>query len=328
MTTSNDAQWTIDNGVCKMRFERIFQASRETVWSALTDPDQLEKWFFRIQGSIEPGGSIFVPWEEPGLASTIVEFEPMKTLAWTWHNPGEPESIVRWELFDEGRSTRFVLSHSLPIIMANEPTDTLSGWHEHVNVLADLVAGNERAWSRERWRALKDQYALTTEKERVPGDTGIIELIGGLPHVHFARKIDAPLERVWEAISTSVGLSGWFTETEIDAREGGSITMTFPGYGSFTFPVLKFEPPRTIAFQFDDDVRDVVRFDLYSDGADRTLLVLTNQVGTEEAAADHRVGWHYHLDRLPSYLAGDPDPRGDGHHASVEQWYVTNRRFD
>ena len=319
--TTGDATWTLDGDLCTLRFERVFPAAREVVWAALTDPDQLEKWFFRIQGSIEAGGSIVIPWDEPGLASTIVEFEPMKTIAWTWHNPGEPESIVRFELFDDGDATRFVLRHSLPIIMANEPTDTLAGWHEHVNVLADLVAGTEREWSWETWRALKDEYALATEKERVPGDKGIIELIAGLPHVHFARSFDAPLEKVWAAISTSEGLSGWFTETDIDAREGGSITMTFPGYGSFTFPVLKFEAPRTIAFQFDEDARDVVRFDLYSDGTDRTLLVLTNQVGTEEAAADHRIGWHYHLDRLPTYLAGDPDSRRDGQHASVEKLY-------
>ena len=79
MTTGN-ATWTLDGDLCTLRFERVFPAAREVVWAALTDPDQLEKWFFRIQGSIEAGGSIVIPWDEPGLASTIVEFEPMKTM--------------------------------------------------------------------------------------------------------------------------------------------------------------------------------------------------------------------------------------------------------
>ena len=322
MSSSGDqATWTIENGVCTMVFERRINAPIQRVWHALTDHRELAQWFFPIDGHLVEGSEIVIRWDEEPLHSTVIARETPNLLAWTWHRPGEPESVVRWELFDEGEETRFVLTHHLPILAVNEPTDTLAGWHEHIDCLVDQVEGSARPWSGETWRTLKDQYAFATEKALVPDDKGIIELIAGLPHVHFARSFDAPLEKVWAAISTSDGLSGWFTETDIDAREGGSITMTFPGYGSFTFPVLKFEPPRTIAFQFDEDAHDVVRFDLYSDGADRTLLVLTNQVGTEEAADDHRIGWHYHLDRLPSYLAGDPDPRGEDHHASVEAAY-------
>ena len=58
----------------------------------------------------------------------IAEFErEVRSRLERYHSPAVIESIVRFELFDDGDATRFVLRHSLPIIMANEPTDTLAG---------------------------------------------------------------------------------------------------------------------------------------------------------------------------------------------------------
>jgi uncharacterized protein YndB with AHSA1/START domain len=320
MSTTGNATWTRENGEYTMRFERLFQCPITTVWSALTEPNQLAKWFYPFQGTLAEGETVVIPWDETGLQSRIVAFDPPRLLAWTWHQPGEPESIVRWELFEEGHATRFVLTHTLPVLGANEPTDTLAGWHEHLDTLVDALAGNERAWSNETWRALKDAYAFEVEKALLPGDEEIIEEIAGRKQVHFARIFAAPLERVWEAVSTSEGLSGWFTETTMDAQEGGTITMTFPGHGTYTYPVVKVEPPRVLEFQFDDDPGNVVRIELFA-GGDETLLVLTNRMGATDLSADHRIGWHYHLDRLPSWIAGEADPRGEGHHASVELLY-------
>jgi hypothetical protein len=96
--------------------------------------------------------------------------------------------------------------------------------------------------------------------------------------------------------------------------------MTFPGHGTYTYPVVKVDPPRILEFQFDDDPGNIVRIELFSNGP-QTLLVLTNRFGATDLTADHRIGWHYHLDRLPSWIVGEPDPRGEGHHASVEERY-------
>jgi uncharacterized protein YndB with AHSA1/START domain len=318
MTATGNATYTHENGAYTMTFERVIQRPIAAVWAALTEPDQLATWFYPFQGRLAEGETVVIPWDEAGLHSRIVAFDPPRLLAWTWHNEGEPESIVRWELFDEGGWTRFVLTHNLPVLGANEPTDTLAGWHEHLDTLVDALAGRERAWSNDTWRRLKDAYAFEIEKALLPGDEGIIEEIGGRKQVHFARIFAAPLERVWEAVSTSEGLSGWFTETTIDAQEGGTITMTFPGHG--TYPVVKVEPPRVLEFQFDDDPGNVVRIELFA-GGDETLLVLTNRMGATDLTADHRIGWHYHLDRLPSWLTGEPDPRGAGHHESVSEFY-------
>ena len=155
MSGSGDqATWTIENGVCTMVFERRINAPIQRVWHALTDHRELAQWFFPIDGHLVEGSEIVIRWDEEPLHSTVIARETPNLLAWTWHRPGEPESVVRWELFDEGEETRFVLTHHLPILAANEPTDTLAGWHEHIDCLVDQVEGSARPWSGETWRTL------------------------------------------------------------------------------------------------------------------------------------------------------------------------------
>lgn len=320
MTATGNATYQIENNVCTMRFERQIALPVERVWAALTEPEELKTWFYPFQGTLAAGETVLIPWEEDGgLTSKIVEFDPPKVFAWTWHNSGEPESIVRWELFPESTGTRFVLTHSLPVLAANEPTDTLAGWQEHLDTLVDYLSGNRRAWSNETWRALKDNYAFEIESKLVPGDDGV----NGKPQLHFARVLDFPLERVWKALTTSEEVSSWFTKAEVDLREGGTYTLDFSQYGHeglYPYKILKLDPPHVVEFQFGEHEDDIVRWELFADG-NRTLLILTNRFSSSADTAGQLGGWHYHLDRLPSYLSGEPDPRPADHAATVTAHY-------
>lgn len=323
MMSTGDATYQIEDSRCTMRFERQLSQPIERVWAALTEPEELNAWFYPFEGTLAAGETVVIPWEENGgLSSKIVEFDPPKVFAWTWHKPGEPESIVRWELTPESSGTRFVLTHSLPVLGANEPTDTLAGWQEHIDTLVDHLAGNTRAWSSETWRSLKDRYAFEIEKKRLPDDDGIVEVVNGKRQLHFARVLNAPLAKVWEAIATSEGVSGWFTKADVDLRDGGTYTLDFSQFGAgvYAYDIVKLEPPRVVEFKFGDHEDDVVRFELFADG-DRTLFVLTNRLGPDSDAVDQLGGWHYHLDRVPSFLAGEPDSRPADHIPSLEAHY-------
>jgi uncharacterized protein YndB with AHSA1/START domain len=323
MMQSGDATYQIEDNRCTMRFERQLAQPIERVWAALIEPEELKAWFYPFEGTLGAGETVVIPWDDDGgLVSTIVEFDPPKVFAWTWHKPGEPESIVRWELSSESTGTRFVLTHALTALSANEPTDTLAGWQEHIDTLVDHLAGNTRAWSNEAWRALKDRYAFEIEKARLPGDDGIMEIVNGRRQLHFARILDAPLAKVWEAVTTSEGVSGWFSKAEVDLRDGGAYTLDFGQFGAgiYSFKIVKLEPPRVVEFNFGDHEDDVVRFELFADG-DRTLFVLTNRLGPASDAVDQMGGWHYHLDRLPTFLAGEPDSRPVDHIPQLETQY-------
>ena len=58
-------------------------------------------------------------------------------------------------------------------------------------------------------------------------------------------------EEVWQAIATGPGISAWFVPTEIDGREGGTVTQYHgPGHGmQQTARVTAFEPPSRLAWE-------------------------------------------------------------------------------
>jgi uncharacterized protein YndB with AHSA1/START domain len=59
-------------------------------------------------------------------------------------------------------------------------------------------------------------------------------------------------EQVWQAIATGPGVSAWFVPTEVDGREGGSVTANFgPGMDSVA-TVTAWDPPRRFAAESPD----------------------------------------------------------------------------
>ena len=61
--------------------------------------------------------------------------------------------------------------------------------------------------------------------------------------------IDAPIERVWEAIGTGRGWDSWFMgRNEIDQREGGTVRFSI-GDWTETTTIETFEPPRRFVSQ-------------------------------------------------------------------------------
>lgn len=51
-------------------------------------------------------------------------------------------------------------------------------------------------------------------------------------------------EQVWQAIATGAGVSSWFVPTQVEEREGGSVTANFgPGMESVS-TITRWEPPR------------------------------------------------------------------------------------
>ena len=113
--------------------ERIFEAPRELVWQAFTDPDQLSQWFGPVGYSVPrdsvdvdlrvgghqrlmmvpdsdeypPGGpvdAVFDELVEPSLIVGHEEFDEERAKLF-----GSPRMTLRIELHDEGGKTRLVL---------------------------------------------------------------------------------------------------------------------------------------------------------------------------------------------------------------------------
>jgi uncharacterized protein YndB with AHSA1/START domain len=97
--------------------ERTFNAPVEKIWKAITDKDQMKKWYFDIaEFKPEVGFEFTFTGESEGVIyihlCKITEVIPEKKLSYTWrYRDYEGLSHVTFELFDEAGATRLKLIH-------------------------------------------------------------------------------------------------------------------------------------------------------------------------------------------------------------------------
>jgi uncharacterized protein YndB with AHSA1/START domain len=73
-------QETVD-GRPALRFERRLAHSPERVWRAITEPDELDRWFVAPVAWIPEEGELIESAGEGGRVTTV---DPPRTLAWEW----------------------------------------------------------------------------------------------------------------------------------------------------------------------------------------------------------------------------------------------------
>ena len=98
--------------------ERIYTAPMAKVWKAITDKNEMKKWYFDLAEFKPEVGFEFT--FEGGKEDRIylhlckiTEVEEGKKLTHSWRYDGyEGNSYVTWELFPEGKNTRVRLTHT------------------------------------------------------------------------------------------------------------------------------------------------------------------------------------------------------------------------
>lgn len=96
--------------------ERTYNAPIEKVWRAITNRDEMEKWYFNLR-EFKPevgfefdflGGDA----KQYVHLCKVTKADPGKKISYTWKYKGQPGiSEVSFELFTEGNSTRLKLTH-------------------------------------------------------------------------------------------------------------------------------------------------------------------------------------------------------------------------
>jgi len=125
--------------------ERILQAPASKVWYVLTTPAAMKEWYFDIPDFLPESGHQFsftgtTPQNKSYLhLCEITEIIPLKKLAYTWcYNGYEGNSLVTFELFEEGPITRLRLTHAqLESFPADNPDlagdNFVAGWNYLIN---------------------------------------------------------------------------------------------------------------------------------------------------------------------------------------------------
>jgi uncharacterized protein YndB with AHSA1/START domain len=98
--------------------ERTFNAPVDKVWKAITDKNQMKEWYFDLE-EFKPEVGFEFSFAAPAEKKTylhlckITEVIPGRKLSYSWRYDGYPgNSIVTFELFDEGKTTRLKLTHT------------------------------------------------------------------------------------------------------------------------------------------------------------------------------------------------------------------------
>ena len=148
------------NGKGVVRMEDRFDTVIDDVWSALTDPSRLARWYGEVEGDLRRGGEyrarLFSSgWEGTGLVEAC---EPPQRLLLLTKDPDEPERrVIEVTLAADGDQTIVVWEErGMPLDLASAYG---AGVQLHVEDLADHLAGRERRDDvKARWDELHPAY--------------------------------------------------------------------------------------------------------------------------------------------------------------------------
>ncbi len=134
-------------------------------------------------------------------------------------------------------------------------------------------------------------------------------------------EIDVPgtPEEVWHAIATGPGITAWFVPTEVDEREGGTITQHHGPELDIGGEITAWEPPHRFAYLSDpwqptDDVapeRIATEFLIEAQAGGTCVVRVVNSgfgsgAGWDQAIGSTRQGWPPALYTLRLYLTHFP----------------------
>ena len=166
--TAHPADGTLEtrDGRRVLRYERRLAHPIERVWAALTEPAELRGWLAEADVDLVPGGREQLRWlnsDDEGdtavASGTITALEPPRV----FEVDTDIHGVLRWELAPDGgvAALTFTVTTSAPddqVLLA------LSGWHIHLEHLADALDGRPIDWPRwseehrPRWDDIHERY--------------------------------------------------------------------------------------------------------------------------------------------------------------------------
>ena len=143
-----------------VRFERLLPGPVERVWAYLTVPEKRARWLAGGAMDLREGGRVELNFHNSTLSAeappekysahaghvrsdgAILRCEPPRVLAFSWNETHGEASEVLFELTPQGDQVLLVLTHSR-LRDAAAMLDVSGGWHAHLAVLEDRLAGRE-----------------------------------------------------------------------------------------------------------------------------------------------------------------------------------------
>jgi uncharacterized protein YndB with AHSA1/START domain len=153
MTSTDYGKLRADEDRLSVHFERLYDATADELWSALTDPEQLPGWLAHAtRFQLEVGGAVDLDFGDGDeVHGEIRELEPGRLLEYTW----DEQSVVRFELVPREHGVLLLLDHRG--LTTNVGVEYGAGWHAHLDMLAARLAG-ARVDFTPRYEGLRPSY--------------------------------------------------------------------------------------------------------------------------------------------------------------------------
>lgn len=71
-----------------------------------------------------------------------------------------------------------------------------------------------------------------------------------VPDIRKTAVLNAPIQKVWEAVATSEGIAAWFMPNSFEPMVGHEFTLQSP-FGPSPCKVLEVDPPNRLTFSWD-----------------------------------------------------------------------------
>ena len=174
MTSNADASYRIlgslrsVDSVGVVRIEDRYDTAIDDLWSALTDPVRLARWYGEVEGDLRPGGEFHLylesnDWDGTGRVDAC---EPPRRLLVTTRESDESwrkghgvppfDAAIEATLTADGDQTILVIEvKGIPL---NVLAAYGAGWQIHAENLDAYLAGRERGDTEARWGELVPAY--------------------------------------------------------------------------------------------------------------------------------------------------------------------------
>jgi uncharacterized protein YndB with AHSA1/START domain len=151
-----------------VRIERTLPGPIERVWDYLTDSDKRSTWLAAGAMELHVGGIVELRFHNSDLSAPddvpppkyachagetrttgrVTACDPPRLLSYTWGGESDDASEVSFELIPRDDKVQLVLTHRR-LATRDDMLSTAAGWHAHLGILVDTLAGRvpESFWT-------------------------------------------------------------------------------------------------------------------------------------------------------------------------------------
>ena len=167
-----------------IRFERLLPGPVDKVWAYLTESDKRGRWLASGEMELKIGGAVKLIFNHDNLSANpdplpekykdlegesymegkVTACSPPHLLAYTWGEESGVDSEVTFELSEEESKVKLILTHRKIGDDPEQAKGIAAGWHTHLGILVDRLAGKEPAGFWSVHMPLEEEYAKRLPK--------------------------------------------------------------------------------------------------------------------------------------------------------------------